>query len=1531
MNRKWTKGIAVLLISMLCIICSCAAAESAAGEISLPAGLTIIEEEAFANTTGVSHVTVPEGTVEIGARAFAGSSLQTIRLPESLKVIAGDAFEGVSGLTASGTAGSYAQEYCEAHGIPFSTYVQAPYPESAHPYEPGVEKTWHWQGDENAKSLKITFGENCELSGDDSITLYDQYGNWVYRYYDTDLQGRTKVVSGNAFSISLLSYSDTPAYGFDIVSIEEDYVNQPVTVVDVTAETTYADGWTEMTWTVDAESTYLPISYQYMVLLYGNRHYTTTSSSNVFSYKVENSVDFGSYSLAVRVMDAQDNSLYFYDDEQIEVEEVHYEMLYVTPDVTSIPAGNTVNWVAEAQSTAYQLTYTHILEKDGVEIVRQSEVREKGEPASFSYVPLEPGVYTLTVEADMWGSVISLASVPVVVTDYEVLPEADFTYTMLSETEVEITGYTGTSTAMIIPDTIAGAQVVSIAAEAFQDDTSLNVLVLPDTLRTINSYAFRRCTGLQIVDLGQGVQEIWHDVFEGCTSIRELDFPASVTTLGSAVLASCTSLTRVGYPVNLSSAQDSIFSNCTSLKSIDVPHGVTALPAYVFEYANMLETVTLPDTLLFVGFRAFARCSSLREATLPDSVEQLCEEAFYECTSLASFHYPFNWTTWTNEHGDPLNTLHNLLGGCPLITRIEVPEGVTEIPMGAFASCEYIEEVILPSTLIAIEQEAFAGCTGITKMTFPESLRAVGKWAFMNCTNLEEALLPDGVEELLDGVFLNCSALTSFHYPRNLTVGNGDEIGPDGSKYGLSWYGFGVDYSFGSLLKGCTKITTIEIPEGVTSIPRYTFYDCPSIVDVVFPEGLLHVGTCAFTHCTSLIEADLPDSVERLVGAFSGCTSLELFHYPMNWWRNQEDDYWEASPIYDCPLITTLEVPEGVTIIPYSAFYGSNYLEEVILPSSLVEIGIESFKDCERLSRVYIPASVQLIGQDAFADCPSLGLTCEWGTEAAKYAEENGLDCDYLTLNGAVYPNGTWYQGDAFTFRGYLHSGQTVSHLSVGIYDMDGNMLQGTAVSPDAKSIRLKTAIGDTIDLSVLELGTYRFQLKATVGDVQKTVVDSTFIVTPPPSRVMETYMNIPSGLLVVGEPYNFGGTLVSVYEMDKVTATIESELTGVLMREFVAESVGKNFGVYQVTDAMNFTALPEGSYIFRIMVEIDGETNVEVESRFKLYDNGEGNQRARALDTSLRGSTSAVDNNLLYESMVLSKAAYREAQATSSLETLGFQNVDDPKNILPEQYSHTIGHFFGWKDMLNDDGTTTRVYAIICRGTAPYEAEWLSNFTFEGHQYYHYGFHEAALNVLSNFLTYMEEHHPEDREFTDCKIWVTGHSRGAAVANLLGGALLPEEGFDRDNTFVYTFACPLVSIGSTADAYNIFNYNIGGDFVPRVPLAHWGYNRFGHTTTLENTSYAFGKNLIDNDVLDRVMAKLETTLLEELAQEELTDVVKEMENYDIEQILPELWDALIDLHKKYHIWELIDVNELVSFGPTHDSGTYLQWISSIT
>ena len=85
--------------------------------LTLPDGLTVVEAEAFMNDASLGAVVVPEGALEIGARAFANSSVTEITLPESLTFIAGDAFSGCEGVLFRVPEDSYAHRWAEEMGL----------------------------------------------------------------------------------------------------------------------------------------------------------------------------------------------------------------------------------------------------------------------------------------------------------------------------------------------------------------------------------------------------------------------------------------------------------------------------------------------------------------------------------------------------------------------------------------------------------------------------------------------------------------------------------------------------------------------------------------------------------------------------------------------------------------------------------------------------------------------------------------------------------------------------------------------------------------------------------------------------------------------------------------------------------------------------------------------------------------------------------------------------------------------------------------------------------------------------------------------------------------------------------------------------------------------------------------------------------------------------------------------------------------------------------------------------------------------
>lgn len=140
-----------------------------------------------------------------------------------------------------------------------------------------------------------------------------------------------------------------------------------------------------------------------------------------------------------------------------------------------------------------------------------------------------------------------------------------------------------------------------------------------------------------------------------------------------------------------------------------------------------------------------------------------------------------------------------------------------------------------------------------------------------------------------------------------------------------------------------------------------------------------------------------------------------------------------------------------------------------------------------------------------------------------------------------------------------------------------------------------------------------------------------------------------------------------------------------------------------------------------------------------------------------------------------------------------------------------------------------TPLLAVAISGGG-YKDEWQSNFTI-GDSLHHSGFDAAAQQVLQRIRDYLQQHRLAGQPF---KLWVSGFSRAAATANRLGALLLDEGVIAPDRLYVYTFATPNVTKQADAASYPSI-YNIVGAFdpVPMVPLADWGFLRFGQSHVL--------------------------------------------------------------------------------------------------
>ena len=589
--------------------------------------------------------------------------------------------------------------------------------------------------------------------------------------------------------------------------------------------------------------------------------------------------------------------------------------------------------------------------------------------------------------------------------------------------------------------------VSSIEDSAFKYCTSLTSVTIPDSVRTIGYSAFYDCTSLTSVTIPNGVLSIGRSAFYGCTGLTSVTISNSVTSIEDAAFFGCTKLSGIWVapdnsayssddsgvlfdkaktkliccpgnfsgaykiPSSVTNIEDRAFYLCTGLTSVAVPGSVTSIGTDAFRNCTGLTDIAISNGVTEIKSSAFKDCISLTSITIPSSVTSIGDGVFGGCAKLSGIWVNPNNSAYSNDASGVLfNKAKTALICCPqnISGAYEIPTGVTNIRIGAFADCIGLTSVVIPNSVTSIDFSAFYNCTALTSITIPNSVKKIECPAFRGCAGLTGIWVDSDnptYSSNENGVLFNKEKTELIRCPGGFS--GTYEIPDSVTKVGA--------YAFSD----CADLTNVIIPDTLSRIGDYAFYNCTGLTGAIIPDSVTLIASCAFYKCTALTNVSIGSKAYIQSLAFSRCDNLSgIWVSPDNLIFSSDENgvlfNKDKTSLVCCPggISGAYEIPDSVTSIEYYAFSDCAGLTSVTVPENVTSIGTDAFRNCAGLTSVCFHGNAPEIDSNVFQlydesiyryfNIPGLTLyfiegkdgwsTPTWGTEKYPTATWDGVN-----------------------------------------------------------------------------------------------------------------------------------------------------------------------------------------------------------------------------------------------------------------------------------------------------------------------------------------------------------------------------------------------------------------------------------------------------------------------------------------------------------------------------------------------------------
>ena len=590
-----------------------------------------------------------------------------------------------------------------------------------------------------------------------------------------------------------------------------------------------------------------------------------------------------------------------------------------------------------------------------------------------------------------------------------------------------------------------------IGSYAFSDCSRLTSLTLPAGITSIGSYSFQYCSRLTSLTLPAGITGIGRYAFYGCSGLTSLTLPAGITEIGSYAFFGCRGLTSLTLPAGITEIGNDAFHGCSGLTSLTLPAGITEIGSYTFYGCSGLTSLTLPAGITSIGNEAFRGCSGLTSIYVyAEKVPKIGSNAFEgvdakKCTLYVPMGTFDDY--WLSDFGDYFENIVDF--GATGIDKITINlEKAGTLPYRIASSKRYkitnlkIIGEINGTDLKMIRDMAGSNSTGrkLSVLDLSEAKIVEGGDCYYNYSNSYYT----SNDVIGSYAFYGCSGLTSLTLPAGITK---------------------IDYR---AFQGCSGLTSLILPDGITSIGYDAFDGCSGLTSLILPAGITSIGDCAFSDCSGLTSLTLPAGITSIgESAFYRCSGLTSLILPAS-------IIWIGDGAFKfCSGLTSLTLPAGITSIGYTEFYGCSGLTSLTLPAGITTIDCGAFRDCSGLTSLTLPAGITWIRDEAFKGCSGL-------TSIYVYAEK------VPKIDGYVFEGIDAYKCILYVPMG-TRDDYRLSHFGYfkNIVEFDATGIDKTTTSTDVEEVARYSVNGQRLSAPTKGLNIVKYS----DGSVKKVAV----------------------------------------------------------------------------------------------------------------------------------------------------------------------------------------------------------------------------------------------------------------------------------------------------------------------------------------------------------------------------------------------------------------------------------------------------------